>query len=110
MTFSDDYISTIRSSVPERYVYHDALKYGTKNYNIELKPWWSAFELRSFGLISLRSFLMFYLPLLEPHAKMEQDDDDFILDNCDELRDNLVVPFKKSLLQITREVSLTNDM
>lgn len=49
---------------------------------------------------------MFYLPLLEPHAKMEQDDDDFLEDNEDELRDNLVVPFKKSVLQIIREVSL----
>lgn len=48
---------------------------------------------------------MFYLPLLEPHAKMEQDDDDFIQDNEDELRLNLAGPFRKSLIQIIREVS-----
>lgn len=36
---------------------------------------------------------------------MEQDDDDFIQDNEDELRLNLAGPFRKSLIQIIREVS-----
>lgn len=49
---------------------------------------------------------MFYLPLLEPHANMEQDYDNFMQDKHDELHGKLVVPFKKSLLQIVREVRL----
>ena len=49
---------------------------------------------------------MFYLPLLEPHAKMEQDDDDFVQENQDDIRGNLSVPLKKSLLQIVREVRI----
>ncbi|XP_019439278.1 PREDICTED: uncharacterized protein LOC109344991 [Lupinus angustifolius] len=103
---SEDYISNTRS-VPERYFYHDSLKYSTKNYNIELKPLLSAFELKSFTMITLRSFLMFYLPLLDPHASMEQeDDDDFLRDNQDDLHGRLVVSFKKSILQIMREVTI----
>jgi len=38
---------------------------------------------------------------MEPHAKMEQDAVEFLQD-----KGNLSVPFKKSLLQIIREVSL----
>ncbi|XP_061362448.1 uncharacterized protein LOC133306182 [Gastrolobium bilobum] len=102
---SEDYISSTRS-VPQKYFYHDTLKYSTKNYTIELKPLFSAFELKSFAMITLRSFLMFYLPLLEPHAKMEQDDNDFVQDNQDDLRGNLTVPLKKSVLQIIREVTV----
>lgn len=49
---------------------------------------------------------MFYLPLLDPHANMEQDDDDFLQDNQDDLHHRLAVSFKKSVLQIIREVSL----
>lgn len=45
---------------------------------------------------------MFYLPLLEPRAEME-DDEDFLEDNQDHHVD-LVVPLKKSVKQIIREV------
>ncbi|CAL5212243.1 unnamed protein product [Lathyrus oleraceus] len=105
LAVSDDYLSGVRTS-PGKYFYHDTLKYSPKGYNFELKPLWSAFELRSFALISLRSFLMFYLPLLEPHANMEQDYDNFMQDKHDELHGKLVVPFKKSLLQIVREITV----
>ncbi|CAI8611665.1 unnamed protein product [Vicia faba] len=105
LAVSDDYLSGVRIS-PGKYFYHDTLKYSPKGYNFELKPLWSAFELRSFALISLRSFLMFYLPLLEPHANMEQDYDNFMQDKHDELLSKLAVPFKKSLLQIVREVTI----
>ncbi|TKY47220.1 hypothetical protein E2542_SST29279 [Spatholobus suberectus] len=104
-TISEDYIPSIRS-VPGKYFYHDSLKYSTKHYNIEPKPLFSAFELKSFAMITLRSFLMFYLPLMEPHAKMEQDDAEFLQDKQDDLRGNLSVPFKRSLLQIIREVTV----
>ncbi|CAI8616263.1 unnamed protein product [Vicia faba] len=105
LAVSDDYLSGIRTS-QEKYFYYDSLKYSPKGHNFELKPLWSAFELKSFAMISFRSFLMFYLPLLEPHANMEQDYDNFMQDKHDELHSKLIVPFKKSLLQIVREVTV----
>lgn len=57
-------------------------------------------------MTSLRSFLMFYLPLLEPHSNNEEDDDEFLQDNQEERHVDLVVPFKKSVKQIIREVSI----
>ncbi|CAK8576323.1 unnamed protein product [Lathyrus sativus] len=105
LAVTDDYLSGVRTS-PGKYFYHDTLKYSPKGYNFELKPLWSAFELRSFALISLRSFLMFYLPPLEPHANMEQDYDNFLEDPDDEFHIFVAVPFKKSLLQIVREVTV----
>lgn len=53
-------------------------------------------------MTSMRSFLMFYLPLLEPRAEME-DDEDFLEEDQEHPVD-LVVPFKKSVKQIIREV------
>lgn len=88
---------------------HDALQYSTKEYNIELKPLFSAFQWKFFALTSLRSFLLFYLPLLEPRANIEDDDDDFLEEITTEEGVDLVVPFKKSVKQIVREVSLTKN-
>lgn len=59
-------------------------------------------------MTSLRSFLMFYLPLLEPDMSTEEDDDDFPQDSPEQRRLDLVVPFKKSVKQIVREVNLFN--
>ncbi|CAJ1960509.1 unnamed protein product [Sphenostylis stenocarpa] len=102
---SEDRIPSM-GKVPGKYFYHDSLKYTTnKHYNIEPKPLFSAFELKSFTIITFRSFLMFYLPLMEPHAKMEQDDVEFLQDKKG-LTGNLSIPFKKSLLQIIREVTV----
>ncbi|XP_004489251.1 uncharacterized protein [Cicer arietinum] len=100
---SDDYISNIQSSA-ERIFNYDPKKFSTKQYNVQLKPLFSAFELRSLAMTSIRSFLMFYLPLLEPRAEME-DDDDFLEENHENKVD-LVVPFKKSVKQIIRETSV----
>ncbi|KAK4253147.1 hypothetical protein QN277_010753 [Acacia crassicarpa] len=97
----EDYISNIQSA-SEINFNHNALQYGTKQYDVKLKPLFSAFELRTFALTSLRSFLMYYLPLLEPHVNMEEDDD-FLDDNQEENHVDLVVPFKKSVIQIIRE-------
>ncbi|KAG5100057.1 hypothetical protein JHK82_045109 [Glycine max] len=99
----EDYISNIQSSFERNYKY-DALRYSTKQYNVELKPLFSAFELRAFTLTSLRSFLMFYLPLLEPRAEME-DDEDFLEDDQEHHVD-LVVPFRKSVKHIMRETTV----
>ncbi|TKY46247.1 hypothetical protein E2542_SST28285 [Spatholobus suberectus] len=100
---SEDYISNIQSSLERNYK-HDALRYSTKQYNVELKPLFSAFELRTFALTSIRSFLMFYLPLLEPRAEMEDDED--LLEENQEHHVDLVVPLKKSVKQIIRETTV----
>ncbi|KAK7333159.1 hypothetical protein VNO80_29923 [Phaseolus coccineus] len=99
---SEDLIPSI-GNVHGKYFYHDSLKYRTKHYNIEPKPLFSALEWKSFTIIILRSFLMFYFPPMEPHAKMEQGDVEFLQDKQDR-NGSLSVPFKKSLLQIIREV------
>lgn len=100
-----DYILNARIA-SEKFFDNDASRYGTKQYVVEPKPLFSAFELKALAVTSLRSFLMFYLPLLEPRARMEDDDDDddFLLDNQEENHVDLVVPFKKSVKQIAREV------
>ncbi|KAI5674671.1 hypothetical protein M9H77_15035 [Catharanthus roseus] len=97
----DYYLPSVESS--ESTVQKNSLYYSTKEYRIELKPIFSAFHWKNFAVTSLRSFLLFYLPLLEPHAKMEEDDDDFLQDTPEEQQVDLVVPFKKSVKQILRE-------
>nr|KJB13864.1 hypothetical protein B456_002G098800 [Gossypium raimondii] len=101
----EHYISnTQRSS--EDFFKNDALKYSVKEYKIELKPLFSAFELRPFALTTLRSFLLFYLPLLEPSLNIEEDEEDFPQDSTEERRVDLVVPLKKSVKQIIRETTV----
>ncbi|MBA0792300.1 hypothetical protein Gohar_016809 [Gossypium harknessii] len=101
----EHYISnTQRSS--EDFFKNDALKYSVKEYKIELKPLFSAFELRPFALTTLRSFLLFYLPLLEPSLNIEEDEEDFPQDSPEERRVDLVVPLKKSVKQIIRETTV----
>ena len=101
---SEDYIANIQR-VFEDIFKNDVLKYTVKEYKIELKPLFSAFELRPFAMTTLRSFLMFYLPLLEPATNIEEDDDDLLQDTPEERHVDLVVPLKKSVKQIIREVS-----
>ncbi|XP_058115451.1 uncharacterized protein LOC131258267 [Magnolia sinica] len=101
--WTEDYVTNLRSA-SENIFQHKPLKYSTKEYPIELKPLFSAFGPKSLALTSLRSFLMFYLLLLEPRTRMEDDDDnDFLQDESEERPPvNLVVPFKKSMKQIRR--------
>lgn len=101
---TEDYLTSLRSA-SETIFRHDTLNYRTKEYYIELKPLLSAFQARSFALTSLRSFLLFYLPLLAPKAE-DDDDDDFLPGSSDEHHVDLVVPFKKSVKQILRETSV----
>ncbi|KAL1558292.1 hypothetical protein AAHA92_08776 [Salvia divinorum] len=77
-----------------------------KQYDIQLKPLFSAFHWKNFGLTSLRSFMLFYLPLLEPRPPREEDDEDFLVENPEEHHVDLVEPFKKSVIQIARETSV----
>ncbi|XWS27741.1 hypothetical protein CRYUN_Cryun25bG0006700 [Craigia yunnanensis] len=101
----EDYIANLQR-LSENIFNKDALKYTVKEYKIELKPLFSAFELRPFAMTTLRSFLMFYLPLLEPATNMEEDDDDFLQHTPEERHVDLVVPFKKSVKQIIRETTV----
>ncbi|XVF77097.1 hypothetical protein PTKIN_Ptkin14bG0012800 [Pterospermum kingtungense] len=101
----EDYIANIQR-VSENIFKNNPLKYTVKEYKIEMKPLSSAFELRPFAMTTLRSFLMFYLPLLEPTTNNEDDDDDFLQDIPEERRVDLVVPFRKSVKQIIRETTV----
>uniref|UniRef100_A0A1D1YSE6 Putative zinc metalloprotease MAC_05577 n=1 Tax=Anthurium amnicola TaxID=1678845 RepID=A0A1D1YSE6_9ARAE len=110
----EDYVPSVESAyekIPsgrsafESNFYHDLLSNRTKEYPIELKPLFSAFGLKSLAITSLRSFLLFYLPLLEPRPSVEEDDD-FLQDASEEESMDLVLPFKKSLKQIARETTV----
>ncbi|KHG24648.1 Isopentenyl-diphosphate delta-isomerase [Gossypium arboreum] len=109
--FPEDYISNVQRLSEDivknvKNLKNDALKYAVKEYKVELKPLYSAFELRPFAMTTLRSFLMFYLPLLEPATNVEEDDEDFLQDTPKEQHVDLVVPFKKSVKQIIRETTV----
>lgn len=102
---TEDYLSNLRSASRKIFA-HESLQYSTKEYKLELKPLFSAFQPRMLGMTTLRSFLMFYLPLLEPHAKLEDDDDEDFLSDAQEEKQpvDFVAPLKKSIKQIVREV------
>lgn len=86
---------------------NDSVNYGSKVYVIEMKPLFSAFHWKNLALTSLRSFLLFFLPLLEPRSNMmEEDDDDFLQDAPENQHVDLVVPLKKSVKQIVRETTV----
>lgn len=108
----EDYISGIKNAAGNiknaagNIFGHDSQQYHTKEYEIELRPLFSAFEWKSLAVTSLRSFLMCYLPLLEPRSNVEEDDDDFLQDAPEDHHVDLVVPFKKSVIQIIRETTV----
>ncbi|WOK92287.1 hypothetical protein Cni_G00978 [Canna indica] len=77
----------------------------TKEYPLETKSLFSAFKLKSLAMTSLRSFLLFYLPLLEPRPPFEETDD-LLHEASEEKPVDLVTPFHNSLKQIIREVSV----
>ncbi|PIN08556.1 hypothetical protein CDL12_18863 [Handroanthus impetiginosus] len=101
----EDYISSLWTASGIIFQ-NDALKHSIKQYDIQLKPLFSAFHWKTLALTSLRSFLLFYLPLVEPHARLEDDDDDFPQEDPEDKHLDLVVPFKKSVKQIIRETSV----
>lgn len=105
LALGEDYANRIRAASGNLFQ-NDALKYSTKQYDIQLKPLLSAFHWRTLGLTSLRSFLLFYLPLLEPHAALDDEDDDFLKDDVEVKPLDLVSPFKKSVKQIFRETTV----
>ncbi|XP_073037554.1 uncharacterized protein [Primulina eburnea] len=105
LAVGEDYLSNIWT--PSGSIFRDdTLKHSTKTYNIEMKPLFSAFHWKALALTSLRSFVLFYLPLLEPQSPMEEDDGNFLQENPYEARVDLIVPFKKSVKQICRETTV----
>ncbi|KAJ8424924.1 hypothetical protein Cgig2_028512 [Carnegiea gigantea] len=109
-TWSDDYVSKDPNvhiskdcDIPGYVLESDSLGHLGKVYDIELKPLLSAFRPRTFAITTLRSFLMYYLPLLEPRTTLEEDDGDFLADKPEENRVDLITPFHKSIKQILRE-------
>ncbi|KAK1292307.1 hypothetical protein QJS10_CPB17g02087 [Acorus calamus] len=103
VALNGDYVSSIHG--PSEDIYNDSsVQHYTKEYTLELKPLFSAFRLRALLVTSLKSFLMYYLPLLEPRAPhIEDEDDDLLEDPPAEQPLDLVVPFKQSVKQIIRE-------
>ncbi|XP_010545274.1 PREDICTED: uncharacterized protein LOC104817703 [Tarenaya hassleriana] len=101
----DDYLASLRRLSAD-VLQHDSIRYTTtKEYKVEPKPLFSAFEFRALAMTTLRSFLLFYLPLLEPKTEAE-DDDDFLRDPPEQRSVDLVVPFKNSVKQIARETTV----
>ncbi|XP_039137165.1 uncharacterized protein LOC120274702 [Dioscorea cayenensis subsp. rotundata] len=98
---SDSYIPNI----PTEELLSSSVTYRPKEYPVELKSLTSAFGLKSLALTSVRSFLLFYLPLLEPHPPVEGDNDD-LEDPPENKSVDLVTPFKKSVKQIARETTV----
>ncbi|KAL5723244.1 hypothetical protein ACHQM5_006663 [Ranunculus cassubicifolius] len=99
---ADVYLSKLRS-VSGNLVRNDILKYSAKIYPLELKPLFSAFYPGAFASTTVRSFIIYYLPLLEPPQYREYDDDlpEVIADR------DLVTPFYKSLKRLAYEVTVT---
>ena len=58
-----DLVSDINHKIYD--LIHD-LRFPTKEYPLELKPLTYAFGFKHFSLTTLRAFLLYYLPLLEP--------------------------------------------
>ena len=89
-----------------QYARKDYFHNTTKEYPSELKPLFSAFGLKNFTITTLRSFLLYYLPLIQPkpHTDSEDEDDD-LLHDAQEKPVDLVTPFYNSVKQIMREVT-----
>lgn len=104
VALDEGYVPNLRSASEDMFPY-DAIKYRTKEYPVELKPLFSAFGLKSLVITSIRSFLLFYLPLLEPRPPAD-DDEEFLEEIPEERHVDLVTPFKNSVKQIFREVRL----
>ncbi|URE16686.1 hypothetical protein MUK42_35382, partial [Musa troglodytarum] len=102
-TWNDEDIPNVQSASEN--IISNSFKDRTKEYPLELKPLFSAFGFKSFAMTSLRSFLLFYLPLLEPRPPVEENDD--LLHQPPEERPvDLVAPFQNSVKQIIRETAV----
>ncbi|ONK80097.1 uncharacterized protein A4U43_C01F13860 [Asparagus officinalis] len=105
VTLDERYTPNLRGT-SETVLHEESIKFKAKDYPIELKPLFSAFGLKSLAMTSVRSFLLFYLPLLEPHQPADDDDDDVLQEIPGDRPVDLVVPFKNSVKQIFRETAV----
>ncbi|MCL7050835.1 hypothetical protein MKW94_010958 [Papaver nudicaule] len=105
----ENYVSKFRKATEKLFQHELAIKYSIKEYPVKLKSLYSAFEPKAFGMTTLRAFLMYYLPLLEPRRITDEDEDeeDYLDDDLAQEPKDLVVPFKKSVKQIAREVTIS---
>jgi hypothetical protein len=100
----NDLNNKIRDSI--QYARKDDFKFPPKEYPLELKPLFSAFGLKNFSVVTLRSFLLYYLPLIQPQPHNDDEvDDDLFQDDLEEKHVDLVTPFYSSVKQIIREAS-----
>ncbi|KAK3163643.1 hypothetical protein QOZ80_1AG0006320 [Eleusine coracana subsp. coracana] len=92
-----------------QYARKDDFDFPPKEYPLELKPLFSAFGLKNFSVLTLRSFLLYYLPLIQPQPHThddDEDDDDMLQDDQEEKPVDLITPFYSSVKQIIRESSI----
>ena len=105
---SDELVNELNTKILDsmQYARKDYFQNTTKEYPSELKPLFSAFGLKNFTITTLRSFLLYYLPLIQPkpHTDSEDEDDD-LLHDAQEKPVDLVTPFYNSVKQIMREVT-----
>ncbi|GJN06094.1 hypothetical protein PR202_ga23782 [Eleusine coracana subsp. coracana] len=86
-----------------QYARKDDFDFPPKEYPSELKPLFSAFGLKNFSVLTLRSFLLYYLPLIQPQPHThddDEDDDDMLQDDQEEKPVDLITPFYSSVKQI----------
>ncbi|XP_062204045.1 uncharacterized protein LOC133906228 [Phragmites australis] len=102
----NDLNNKIRDSI--QYARKEYFQYPAKEYPLELKPLFSAFGLKNFSVTTLRSFLLYYLPLIQPKPQTDSDDDDddLLHDAPEEKHVDLITPFHNSVKQIIRETSI----
>jgi hypothetical protein len=105
---SPDLINELNNKIRDsiRYGRKDDFQFPPKEYPSELKPLFSAFGLKNFSVVTLRSFLLYYLPLIQPQPHThDEDEDDLFQDDPEEKHLDLVTPFYNSVKQIIREAS-----
>ncbi|KAL3678500.1 hypothetical protein R1sor_021456 [Riccia sorocarpa] len=77
-----------------------------KTYNVELKPLFSAFRPRALAATTVRCSLVNFLPLLEAYVQPDDDDMEEDVDRPANIPVDPVVPMKRSVIHILREVSV----
>ncbi|CAN6334019.1 unnamed protein product [Urochloa humidicola] len=99
-----DLNAKIRDSIQQART--DYYQYPAKEYPSELKPLFSAFGLKNFTITTLRSFLLYYLPLIQPKPHNDSDEEEDLLEEAPKEPVDLVTPFYSSVKQIMRETSI----
>ncbi|GJN37743.1 hypothetical protein PR202_gb26729 [Eleusine coracana subsp. coracana] len=107
---SPDRINDLNNKIHDsiQYARKDGFDFPPKEYPSELKPLFSAFGLKNFSVLTLRSFLLYYLPLIQPqpHTHDDDEDDDDMLEDDQEEKPSSIVTTRRVLERIAiRHVS-----